>query len=149
MTAEASVRVQATSRSVLEFVLDLDRYREVDPKIVRVGSMEGPDAQGRGSVRLWARMPWLPPAPDRHDFVLDRWERVTFIGAARQPARWVFDFTGVIECTSDGDYTTVTHRYEFHFHGPFRLVERRLDSWLQQQIHDEMFQLAERIDGSR
>ncbi len=143
LRAEATTTVMATPQSVLEFVLDLNRYKEVDPKIVRVLSVTGPDSDGRGSVRLLARMRGLPPAPDRQDFVLKRWERLTFTGAARQPARLIFHFTGIVECTPGEGGTQVTHRYEFRFRGPFRPIERLLAGWLQRQIEQEVRDLAQ------
>jgi len=108
--------------------------------------VEGPDYQGRGSVRIWGKVMGLPPAPDRQDFVLERWTRLTFTGAARQPARLVFDFAGTITCHERQEGTTeVTHSYEFRFKGLFRLAERYLSKWLQDQIEDELEALASRI----
>ena len=148
LTAEASAVVGASPREVLEFVLDLDRYREVDDKIMRVGAVVGPDADGCGSVRLWGRLRWLPPAPDRQDFVLEQWTRLTFTGAARQPARLVFGFTGVFECAPmEGGSTRITHRYEFRFRGPFRPIERLQRGWLQRQIAEEVEAVAARFGG--
>lgn len=51
MTASATAEVAATPREVLEFVLDLHRYQEVDTKIVRVVSVDGPDKAGHGCRR--------------------------------------------------------------------------------------------------
>ena len=100
-------------------VFDLDQYRQVDPKIQRVRSVEGPDDEGRGSARILGKVKGLPPAPDRQDFVLEPWTKLTFTGAARQPARLIFDFTGTITChVHRGGTTDVTHSYEFKFKGP-------------------------------
>ncbi len=143
ITAQATVNVGASPRDVLEFVLDLDQYRRVDPKIQRVRSVEGPDDEGRGSARIWGKVKGLPPAPDRQDFVLEPWIKLTFTGAPRQPARLIFDFTGTIACHERQDGTTdVTHSYEFNFKGPFSLVERFLGNWLQCQIEDELQTIA-------
>jgi hypothetical protein len=149
VTASATTIIRAEPRAILEFVLDLNRYKEVDHKFVRVGKVVGPDAEGHGSVQLWGRLKGLPPAPDRQDFVLERWSRLTFTGAARQPGRLVFDFVGgfVCELAEDGA-TRVTHSYEFTFKGPFRLIERRLTPWLQQEIETEMTNLATAITPS-
>lgn len=147
MTAEATALVDASPQQILEFVLDLDRYREVDAKIVRVSSVEGPDEAGHGSAKLWGRLGVLPPAPDRQDFVLERWSRITFTGAPRQPARLVFDFTGVVACELDGSSTSVTHSYDFRFKGPFRLAERFMSGWLQRQIEEEVAGLADHLRG--
>ena len=94
-------------------------------------------------MRLWGRVPGLPPAPDRQEFHLERWSRLTFNGAARQPGRLVFDFTGSFECQpSDDGSTAVTHSYEFTFLGPFQRIERRLARWLQAEVDREMTNLA-------
>lgn len=98
MTAEATIEVAATPREVLEFALDFDEYRLVDPKIVRTGTVTGPDEQGRGTVKLFARMRGLSPAPDTHNFDLLRWSSLTFVGAPKKPGRLLFDFMGVVEC---------------------------------------------------
>ncbi|MEZ5169087.1 MAG: hypothetical protein R2695_22315 [Acidimicrobiales bacterium] len=90
-------------------------------------------------------MGWLPPAPDRQDFVLEPDHRVTFTGAARQPARMIFDFVGTVECHALESGTSLTHTYEFRFKGPFRLIERMLNGWLQRQIEDEVDQIANRF----
>lgn len=142
LTASATATVEATPQQVLELVLDLDRYRQLDPKILRVGSVEGPDADGRGSVKLWGRLKGMPPAPDRQDFELVRWSSLTFTGAPGQPARLIFDFRGTVACEPDEGSTVVTHSYEFGFKGPFRPAERLLADWLQAQIEDEVAQLA-------
>lgn len=145
LTAQASIDVATSPETILDFVLDLEKYQEVDAKFVRVGKVEGPNAEGRGSVSMWGRIGWLPPAPDRQDFVLDPGKSLTFTGAPRQPARLIFDFLGTFECKPVDGGTTITHGYEFRFKGPFRLVERPLAGWLQRQIDDEVQQLAARF----
>ena len=147
MTAEATVDVAATPREVLEFVLDVDQYRHVDPKIVRAGTVTGPDEQGKGSVKLWARMRGLPPAPDVQDFDLQRWSSLTFVGARKRPGRLIFEFTGVVECEPIGDLTRVRHAYAFRFKGPFKIIERLNAEWLQRDIELEMAAIAERFSG--
>ena len=144
VTASSTTVIRASSREILQFVLDLTRYKEIDRKIVRVGRVIGPDSSGLGSVRLWGRVAGLPPAPDRQDFFLEPWTRLTFRGSARQPGRLVFDFAGIFECQpiDDDDFVAVTHAYEFTFHGPFRRVERKLGPWLQHEIEEEMTNLA-------
>ena len=149
MTAEATVSVKATAKAVLEFVLDLERYRTVDRKISKVSSAVPADAEGNGSVKIWGRLGWLPPAPDRQDFHVDRWTKLTFVGAPRQPARLVFDFVGTFECTQKADGSTdVTHAYNFTFKGPFRIIERFLRSWLQREIDSEVQALAKVVESS-
>ena len=146
ITAQAAASVGASPQDVLEFVLDLDQYRQVDSKIQRVRSVEGPDDEGRGSVRIWGKVKGFPPAPDRQDFALERWTKLTFTGAPGQPARLVFEFTGIIACQERPDGSTeITHSYEFRFKGLFRLAERNLGKWLQDQIEEELEALTKRF----
>jgi len=86
----------------------------------------------------------MPPAPDREDFTLEKWSRLTFIGAPRQPGRLVFDFVGTFECTLlDSQTTQVTHAYEFEFRKPFRWLERRLSVPLADEINQEVTRLSD------
>ena len=132
-------------QDVLEFVLDLDHYKDVDRKIVKVGVVAGPDESGRGSVKLSGRLRFGPAAPDVQYFKLDRWSRLTFTGASRQPARAIFNFTGTFQCTPTASGTSVTHAYDFRFRGLFRLLEPLQRSWLQDELDDEMEQLRKTL----
>lgn len=144
LRVEATVEVASTPQEVLEFVLDMDRYRQADQKITRVSSVTGPDAAGQGSVRMWGKLPGMPAAPDRQDFVLERWERLTLVGAPRQPGRLLFAFTGTFDCAPTAEGTTiVTHRYQFDFRRPFRWLERRMQPRLAKGIDEEVTRIAE------
>lgn len=116
----------------------------VDTKIVRVGATVGPDEHGHGYATMWARMRSMPPIPDRQDFVLERWHRVTFVSAARHPARLFFDFRGTLDCEETDGGTILTHAYELSLKGPGRWLERFFEPWLQRQIEDEVQAIAER-----
>ena len=143
-TVSATAEISATPEQVLEFVLDLDRYRQADHKITSVSSVTGPDENGVGSVRLWGKLPGMPPALDRQDFTLERWRRLTFVGAPRQPGRLVFGFIGTFDCVPiDDELTQVTHAYEFTFRPPFRWLERRMSSPLADEIDQEVRRLTE------
>lgn len=146
--ASANATVPVSPQELLEFVLDLERYRQADTKIVRVSDREGPDASGAGSVKLWGRLRWGPAAPDRQLFQLERWRRITFTGAPRQLARLLFNFVGTFECESTPTGTSFTHAYVFTFTPAFRFVERFLDSWLQDNIDAEVARVVDIFDKS-
>lgn len=143
MTASASVEVAAEPQLILEFVLDLERYMKADHKITRVVEVTAPDADGKGYVKVWGRFMGLPAAPDQQNYTLERWSRLTFVGAPRQLARLVFDFVGTFECreTSEGT-TTVTHSYEFTFRRAFLFLEKRLGPWMQTEVEAEVARIA-------
>ncbi len=138
-TASSTVEVPgATPREVLELVLDPERHLEVDPRIVRVGIMIGPDAAGRGSVQLVARLRFGPAWPDVYDVVLERWSRLTFTGARRQPVRLVFDLTGSFACEPTEIGTSVTHTCRLTFRLPFRWLDPLHRHWLRSALDAEM-----------
>ncbi len=148
LTVSATAEISATPQEVLEFVLDLDRYRQADHKIIRVSSVTGPDENGAGSVRLWGKLPGMPPALDRQDFTLEKWRRLTFVGARRQPGRLVFEFIGTFDCEPiDDQVTRVTHAYEFTFRRPFGWLERRMSAPLADEIDQEVRRLTEILAG--
>ncbi len=138
----------ATPQQVLELVLDLGRYRQVDSKIVAVRAVVGPDENGRGWVRLWTRLKWTPPVPDLQLFELERWSRLRFTGAPGQLARLALRFTGTVECEPALDGTLVTHSYDLAFRGPFRLLEFPHRRWLQRDLDEEMARLADLLESA-
>lgn len=144
LTASATSTVNATPQQILEFVLDVEQYMQADTKITKVASVDGPDESGRGSIKIWGKLKGLPAAPDKQDFVLQQWSLLTFTGAPRQPGRLVFDFIGTFECTPQSeDVTSITHAYVFTFKGPFKLLEKRLATWLQSEVEAEVGRIGE------
>lgn len=149
LTATATREIGATSREVLEFVLDLERYRQADHKIGRVTEPIVLDDNNEGSTRYWGRMRGTPPAPDTNLVKLDPWRTLTFTGAPRQPARLILDFTGRFDCVDTGTGCRLTHSYEMTFRRPFRWIyEPLLRTWLQTELDAELDRVAA-ILGSR
>lgn len=139
LQAEATRVVPASSREVLEFVLDLDRYRQADTKIGRVTQPVTLDENDEGHVRYWGRLRGTPPAPDTNIVRLSRWHELTFTSAPRQPARLILTFTGRFHCTETDVGCRVTHGYEIEFRRPFRWVyEPLMRTWLQTELEAEL-----------
>lgn len=148
LRAEATTVVPATSRDVLEFVLDLERYRQADTKIGRIIQPVELGEDDVGLARYWGRMRGTPPAPDTNIVRLTRWSALTFTGAPRQPARLVLDFTGRFACVDVDDGCQVTHGYEMTFRRPFRWIyEPLLRSWLEPELKAELDRMRTILDG--
>ena len=81
VTATATREIPASGREVLEFVLDLDRYRLADTKIGRVTRPVVLDSENRGRARYWGRMRGMPPAPDTNVVELDPWRALDMLSA--------------------------------------------------------------------
>lgn len=150
LRAEATRVVPATSRDVLEFVLDLERYRQADTKIGRVSRPIVLDENGEGTTRYWGRLRGMPPAPDTNIVTLHRWHELTFTGAPRQPARLLLDFTGRFTCADVDEGCRVTHGYEMTFRRPFRWVyEPLLGGWLQAELEAELDRVGTILGADR
>lgn len=148
--AEAEAIVARTPREVLEWVLDLERYRRADLKITHVYEQVPPNASGRGRVRYRGRLRGVRTPPDTNEITLDRWSRLTFIGAPGIWTRRLVDFEGILECEPVDGGTRVVHRETFWFHpAPVeRLARAYLGSWLQREIEREMARLEALVDQS-
>lgn len=148
--AETTRVVPATCQEVLEFVLDLDRYRQADTKIWRVSRPVELDHNDEGTARYWGRFRGAPPAPDVNIVRLRRWRELTFTGAPRQPARLVLDFSGRFTCREVDDGCEVTHGYEMTFHRPFRRIyEPLLARWLPPELDAELDRMSLMLGGGR
>ena len=133
---------------MLEFVLDLDRYRLADNKIGRVTQPVELDGDGVGRVRYWGRMRGTPPAPDTNIVRLTRWSELTFESAPRQPARLLLDFTGRFVCTEVDGGCEVTHSYDVRFRRPLRWIyDPLLRSWLQDELDAELDRVQAILGG--
>lgn len=144
LTASARVVVSAEPQSILEFVLDLERYMQADHKITRVAEITAPDNDGKGYVKVWGKIKGMPAAPDRQNYTLERWSKLTFVGAPGQLGRMVFNLIGTFECHAVAPgKTEVIHSYEFTFRRPFRFMENLLGPWLQTEIEAEVARIAD------
>lgn len=135
--AEGSIVIDRSPRDVLEFVLDLDRYRQADEKITRVthqphldvGTTEG-RARYRGRLRGF-------PTPSQWQVVhLEPWRSLRLSTAPGQWTARFATFEGGFLCeeTSTGA-TSLTHYEQFTFRRPVGwLVDPYLRSWMQQYL---------------
>lgn len=143
ITASATLETPVSADDVLAFVLDLERYRVVDPKIAKVlePATLGPDHVG--TARYLGKLKGLPPAPDTVIVTLVPGRSLTFAGHPRQPGRLLFDFVGTFVCTPLEHGCMVEHSYRLTFRRPLRWVlEKRLRQWLQDDLVGEMERFA-------
>src|SRR5581483_1663154 len=117
IVGEATTTVDASPDQVFAFVLDLERYRQADHKIGRVGTVER--RGDRGTATFSGRIRGLPGPSGTYPFVLSA-TRLAFGSAVSGPARWFLDFEGTFDCEVVPAGTVVTHREVFDFKVPWR-----------------------------
>jgi hypothetical protein len=141
---EATALVAASPTQVLDFVLDLDRYRQADHKIrkVRHSERQGDEVV----VAMWARFAGLPVAATQR-MRLTPGVRIDVTNEPSWQDRFT-DFRGEFVCVVVPGGTEVTHRYTFTFRGVARPMAALLRGWFQRDITAEVARLKDILDSS-
>ncbi len=132
---QATEVINRSPDDILGFVMDLDRYRAADHKILKVHSIqrEGNDAE----VSFRSRARGLP-ALARQRMHLVPGQRIDVTNVPSWQDRLVH-FQGSFVCEPAPGGTRVTHRYVFDFKGPARwILEPYLRTWMARDITDEV-----------
>jgi hypothetical protein len=136
IVGKASTTVSVPPSDVFAFVLDLERYRQADRKIGKVGAATRNG--DRGTVTFSGRIKGVPGPSGTYPFTLTD-TRLQFGSPVAGPARWFLDFEGTFDCEVTPEGTVVTHREAFAFKRPWRwLAEPLLRRWLETDIDEEM-----------
>jgi len=144
IAGEGETVVHCPPDRVLEFVMDLDRYRQADRKIGRVYEVvrEGPVAR----VRFRAKMLGLPGPKVAQ--VLERdGDRLT----VRNEPSWMdrlYRFEGLVACRPAEDGAThVRHVESFEFRRPWSyLLEPLVGAWLRRDTPAEVRRLHDLLE---
>ncbi len=147
IVGEATVTVTASPTDVIDFVLDLNRYRQADRKIGRVGPMHR--SGNHGTVQFSGRVRGLPAPTGTYPFTVTT-SGLQFGSPIAGPARWFWEFEGTFECDQTADGTVVTHREVFMFKRPWGwLAEPLFRRWLETDTAREMIRFKELIERAR
>jgi hypothetical protein len=137
--AEGQITIDRSAREVLEFVLDLDRYRQADAKIVKVNDQPTVDEdQPAGRARYRGALRGIRTPPQWQIVTLTPWSAVRLHTAPNQWTARFARFEGGFECVpADGGGTRLTHYEQFDFRALAPAADRFLRTWLQRYIDDE------------
>lgn len=144
LDVRAEVTVNRSPEQILDWVSDLERYRQADTKIIKVLHQE-PDR-----VRYRGRLRGIPTPADENVVTAEPGRSLTFTGAPGRWTRRLLDFEGSFVCHPADGGTRVVHRESFTFKpAPVRLLaEAYLGRWLQRQIDVEMHRLKTSIEAA-
>lgn len=138
--AEGTVVIERSPRQVLEYVLDLDRYRQADGKITSVSEQPllGPESP-EGRARYRGRLRMLPTPSQWQTVSLTPWKRLEL---RTEPGQWtahLATFIGGFICEElEGGGTRLTHYEQFDFRPPANWVmDRYLGQWMQKYLDEE------------
>ena len=132
------ITIAATRRQVLEWILDLDRYRAADGKITQVDHQPSitPDER-TGPARYRGRLRGLPTPSQWQTVTLEPWTKWEL---ETEPGQWTSRlalFEGGFECEPLADDMTRLRHYErFRFKMGEAVLRRFLERWMQRYMDD-------------
>jgi hypothetical protein len=134
---EGSAIIACSPRAVLEFVLDVERYRLADRKIGRVHWMRRDGDHGQ--VKHDGRLLGLPFPPMVLAFTLTSWSRLDF---RMVTAPWpLTGFEGFFTCEPTVQGTRVVHRERFAVHPLIGLLDPLFGAWLARDTPREVIRI--------
>jgi len=141
---EGSTLIRRDPREVMEFVLDVERYRQADHKIGRVHWIRGDG--NTGEVRHGGRFMGIPAPAVTLGFELTPFSRLDFKGVSTPwPLR---GFDGFFSCEKTMEGTRVTHR-ECLIFGPVmgRILKPLIAPWLSGDTPAEVKRIKSILEG--
>jgi Polyketide cyclase / dehydrase and lipid transport len=144
---EGRAVIKRAPDEILDFVMDLHRYRHADVKIRKVASVERTGDEA--TVKFRSRLRGLPTPTVTQLVTLTPGKRIDIRSAPNWMERMV-EFEGFVTCEEGDEGTEVVHRETFRFKGPVGfLMERYLKSWIAQDLVDEVNRMKEILEDGR
>ncbi len=145
VAGEGAAIVRRTPQEILEFALDLDRYRQVDPKFRTIHRREMTGDEGE--IRYSGRLRGIPTPADTQSIRLIRWTRLDY-ESIPSPLNRLARFHGWFECEEREEGTFVRHREEFDFSPVVGWLAAPLfKRWLQRQVAEEVDDLKRMLEA--
>ena len=142
---EGTTTIACSPRQVLEFVLDVERYRLADRKIGRVHWVHRDG--NHGQVKHNGRLLGLPFPPIVLAFMLTPWSRLEFRTVT---APWpLTGFEGFFACEPTAHGTRVTHRECFTVHPLVGLLDSLFGAWLARDTPQEVIRIKQLLERGR
>lgn len=137
--AESSIDIAKNNREVLEWILDLDRYRLADTKIAAISHQPEIDENNTtGRARYRGRLRGLPTPFQWQTVSLTPWTQLDFATAPGQWTARLAQFAGGFVCEPIDDGTRLTHYEQFTFLSPVnRLFDPALRTWMERYLVDQ------------
>lgn len=142
-TTQFSILIDRPADDILEYLLDVEAYRAVDPRLKSIRWVRR--AAGCTVFRFRPQLMGLP-VPLSTQLVVRRGDRVDITALPSRNDR-IADFAGSMECVPGPEGTTVTRTLRFDLAGVLRpLLDGRLSRWLERDVEAEMTRLKAHLE---
>ena len=143
---EASTLVMRPAAEILDFILDVEAYRAVDPRLRTIKWVRR--TPGETVFRFRPALMGLPGPMTTQRVTLTPGKRVDI---TPEPSRLdrIAGFTGLLECTPEAGGTRVHRRLEFRLARPLSwLMDPLLTRWLEQDVPAELARLKAHLEST-
>lgn len=143
---EASTVVSRPAAEILGFIMDVEAYRAVDPRLKTIKWVKR--EPGMTTFRFRPKLMGLPGPMTTQQVSLTPGKRVDITPVPSAMDRFA-GFAGLLECTAEGADTRVRRRLEFKFAKPFSwLMDPLLNRWLAKDIPAELARLKAYLEAA-
>jgi len=141
---EASTLVARPAADILDFILDVEAYRVVDPRLRTIKWVRR--TPGETVFRFRPTLMGLPGPMTTQRVTRTSDSRVD-ITPMPSAMNGLADFAGLLECTAEGGVTRVRRRLEFRFPRPLSwLLDPPLTRWLATDVPAELARLKAHLE---
>lgn len=142
---EASTLVARPAAEILDFILDVEAYRAVDPRLRTIRWVRR--TPGETVFRFRPALMGLPGPLTTQRVTLTPGRRVDITPVPSVMDRFA-GFAGLLECTPEGGATRVRRRLEFRFPRPLSwLMDPPLTRWLAKDVPAELARLKAHLEA--
>ncbi len=139
VVGEAELVIATTARHVIEFVMDVERYREVDAKVGKIHWVEHAPDHRQVTFRFTPRLGPIPAVLRSTQHVTRHGEQALVIRPAPSWTDRLAGFEGTVECWPHTDGVRVRRRLEFWLTPLLRpLLGPPLRRWLATDVPAEL-----------
>ncbi|SDN46930.1 Polyketide cyclase / dehydrase and lipid transport [Geodermatophilus sp. DSM 45219] len=143
---QASMVTTASAEDVLAFIMDVEAYQAVDPRLKTITWVRR--SPGETVFRFRPRLMGMPGPRTTQRVVLTAGRRVDIIPVPSPMDRIVL-FAGLLECVEEDGLVRVHRRLEFRFARPLSwLLDPLMRRWLAKDVPAELARLKAHLEAT-
>jgi hypothetical protein len=147
LRGEGEIVIRRSPKDILEFVLDLDLYKQADRKF---GTIKRVDRSGfEGTARYTAKLRGIPTPADVQRFELaEDYSTLRFVSTPKFWPNVMATFEGWFECRPSDEGTHVRHVEELRFAKAVGwLADPMFRTWWADEIRGEVVRLRDLLEA--
>ncbi|HEX3784125.1 MAG TPA: SRPBCC family protein [Pseudonocardiaceae bacterium] len=146
---EAEITIRRSPKDIIDFVMDLREYRQVDEKLGKIHSIT-PAEDGDGVLLNFSPKILGMPGPSTTQRVVRKNDERIDISGIPAWTDALMTFTGFFTCQEVDEGTLVTRALNFTFKKPFAVVfDPLFNRWLAKAVPEELAKAKEYLEAGK